>query len=118
MIREPITFGFVAEYPGDGAVYDEFEKYLRIEFEKRQSSWDPSFGRVSRLEPARHTWNYKFVLMGDVPDAASQSDAEQKVRSFVKGLGTGMRLAHANPGNQLPEPEIRVWKWELVPARS
>lgn len=114
MIREPMSFGFVAEYPGDGAVYDEFEEFLRIEFEKRQPGWDPSFGRVSRLEPERHTWNYKYLLMGDVPGAKSQSDAEHRARKLVHDLGTGMRIAHANPGNQLPEPVIRVWRWETV----
>ncbi len=111
MVRQPVTYGFEAEYPGDGAVYDEFEKFLRTEFEKRSPAWDPSFGRVSRLEPEKHTWNYGFVLRGDVPDARTRATAEHKVRDLVHELAAGLRLAHANPGGSLPEPVIRVWQW-------
>ena len=111
MVRQPAGFGFMAEYPGDGPVFDEFEKYLATELEKLPPDWEASFGRMNRMDPARHVWNYQFLLKGDVPQARTRREAETKAKDLVHRLGTGMRLAHPNPGSELPEPLVSVWRW-------
>ncbi len=113
MVPMQEVYGFTAEYRGGSAAFDEFEKYLRIEFAKRQPGWQPSFGRLTWRDPKLQGWNYEFLIRGSVPEAATRADAEEKVHRLVRELGAGMRAAHANPGSELPEPVITVWQWPV-----
>ncbi len=106
------SFGFAAEYPGGGPVFDEFEQYLRIEFAQRHPGSEPRFGKASWFDPLTKAWNFLFLLTGNVPEATTAEDARRKAGQLVRRLDSGFKLAHANPGNLLPRPLIRVWEWE------
>ena len=105
-------FGFSLEYYGPGTSYDEFEQYLRAELATRDPGWAPRFGRVTWFDPETQDWNEMFLVTGNVPGATSTDDARRKAAEHGRRLGAGLRAAHANPGKFLPEPEVRVWRWE------
>jgi hypothetical protein len=104
-------FGFVAEYLEPSPAYDEFETFLRLEFAHEPRGWDPLFGKVARQDGHPSRWDYAFLLAGEVPDADSEADAQRKVRDLTAGLRASFRKAHANPGDTLPVPRIKVWRW-------
>lgn len=104
-------YGFFAEYLRPSPAYDEFEHYLQLEFGRRSPGWRPTFGKLNRYDRLRRSWNYAFLLKGEVPEAATLEEAKQKAGRLVHELTTGMRAAHANPGSSLPDPVIRVWEW-------
>lgn len=110
-------FGFSAEYMEPNTYYGEFETYLRLEFVKRHPGWDPRFGKSAFYDPGTKAWNYLFLLTGNVPDAESRKEAERKAKTLVHGLGSRFKLAHSNPGDSLPEPIVRIWRWETTPER-
>lgn len=105
-------FGFVAEYLTPSPAYDEYEKFLRLEFTRRAPGWEAGFGTVSRYNPHTNSWNYGFLLEGEVPEATSRSDARSRARKLVGELAAGLAAAHENPGRLLPVP--RVWVWQVT----
>lgn len=111
MIPRNCPFGFSAEYLGPSPAYDEFEQFLRIEFEKLPAGWEPTFGQVVKFDRHLRRWNYAFLLTGSVPDAKTSRQAEEKALDLVHHLAAGLRQAHANPGHLLPDPVVRVWEW-------
>ncbi len=114
-LTHPIpTFGFSAEYMEPNMEYGEFEKFLRLEFVNRHPGWDPRFGKSVRYDPGTQAWNYMFLLTGNVPEARSRKEAERKAKGLVRELGSGFKLAHSNPGYLLPEPIVRIWRWETT----
>lgn len=108
-------FGFSAEYLGPSPAYDEFMNFLRVEFGPSHADWRPRFGKAVGYDPVTQDWNYMFLLTGSVPGARSRDVADRKARALVHQLGSRLRAAHANPGAALPDPVVRVWRWE--PAR-
>lgn len=105
-----VEYGWAAEYPGDNRAYDDFEKFLRIEFAQRHPGWEPSFGRVSRYDRPAGRWDYGFLLTGSVPDASSKRDAEDRVRGLLDDLKQRMQGTQEKLARALPEPVVRVWQ--------
>ena len=108
----PVAFGFLLEYSGPEPVYDEFEKYLKVEFDHRDPGWDPRFGKVTAFDPKTEDWNYRFVVTGNVPEATTRDEAERKAKVLSRELGVGLKAAHANPGGFLPTPVVQIWLWQ------
>lgn len=104
-------FGFSAEYRSSDMNFEELDGFLRLEYKNLPSGWEPTFGKVSYFDPKIRTWMYMYLLRGSVPEARTRPAAEKKARGLAHDLGSRFRLAHANPGRFLPEPEIRVWRW-------
>jgi hypothetical protein len=106
----PSVFSFSAEYPEDHPAFDEFDDYLRIEFAKRHPGWEPRFGKVSVFDPIANRYNYRYLLMGNVPDASSHEDAQNKVHQLVEEISEGVRSLKPRIEKGLPKPLVKVWK--------
>jgi hypothetical protein len=95
VVPDPGVFGLSAEYRGDDRAYDGFDEYLRLEFAKRHPGWEPRFGTTTWFDPAYNRSNYMFLLTGNVPEAASHADAENKVRQLLDEIGQGLKVHSA-----------------------
>ena|SRR5487761_35825 len=111
MAVDPAPFGFSAEYRGDPHGYDGFDEYLRIEFPKLHPGWEPRFGQASSFDPLGNRHNYVYLISGNVPEAASHSDAEHKVTAMLEEIHRGFNALRHDVKEALPRPVTRVWRW-------
>lgn len=107
----PSGFGFSAEFQGDHPAYDDFDDYLRVEFARRHPGWEPRFGKTTWLDPAVNRYDYMYLLHGNVPEATSHEDAEQRVHQLLDELSHGLRSLGAKAEKAIPKPRVRVWRW-------
>lgn len=107
----PSGFGFSAEFEGDHPAYDQFDEYLQEEFVNRNPDWEAKFGKATSLDPKANRYDYLYLLHGNVPDATSHEDAEQKVRELVDKISGRLKSLERKAGRAIPKPKIRVWRW-------
>ena len=104
-------FGFSAEYAGSHPAYDGFDEYLRIEFAKRHPGWEPRFGTATWFDPVVNRYDHMYLLTGNVPEAQSQSEAENKVRDLLEEIANRFKSLRPKTEKALPKPNTRVWSW-------
>ena len=111
MAANPALYGFTAEYRGEARAYDGFDEYLRVEFPRRHSGWEPRFGEADTFDEAKNRHDYTFLISGDVAGAESQADAESKVAQLIEELARGFKASRPDVKEILPVPITKVWRW-------
>jgi len=52
-----------------------------------------------------------YLLTGNVPEAQSQSEAENKVRDLLEEIANRFKSLRPKSEKALPKPSTRVWSW-------
>ena len=105
------SHGFAVEFPGEYEHYEEFDEYLREEFPRLHPGWEPRFGRVTSVDPSENDLDYKFLLTGNVPDATSEDDAEDRLHRLLDEVRAEFKSLKPHL-DHLPAPVARVWRWK------
>ena len=111
MVLSSASHGFSVEYPGDYEHYDDFDEYLREEFPQLHPGWEPRFGRVTIVDPVQHDRDFRFLLTGNVPGAASEDDAESRLQKLLDEIRDEFKSLKPHL-DHLPAPAARVWRWK------
>lgn len=110
MVDAPPVYAFSAEFRGEHPAYDDFDDYLRLEFGKHPG-WEPKFGKATWFDPEVNRYDYMYLLHGNVPEAESQKDAENRVHELVEELSHGLKSLRPRIEKAIPRPLVRVWRW-------